>query len=139
MIAFRHMRLASITLALRATLAFWAALAFWAPAFAQTTPHTSQAPSTDKLSDAWRQRLKDLKLIDPEHITIQRMARAAKPTGCAIRLLNALPAHGTADYKIRTVKPPANVEHSEAVAPQIGLPACEPGLFALNSPGSEKK
>ena len=111
------------------------ALVFSALASAQT----AQNPSTGTLSDAWRQRLKDLKLIGPEHITIQQMTVGSKPKGCAIPLLNALPANNNVDYKIHTVKPPANVEHSNAVAPQIGLPACEPGLFTLKPPDSEKK
>jgi hypothetical protein len=109
-------------------------LCFCPLAFGQSAPAPAfQLP--DKLLPAqpniWEQRLKDLKLTDPSHVTVQAMAVAVKPKACAIPLLNALPPLPKVIDRMPTITPPENVEHSNAVMPQIGLPACEPGAFTL--------
>jgi hypothetical protein len=112
-VGFLHLRLAAT------------GLVFSALAFGQTAPDsTAQEQLLRKKAEAaLQERLKSLKLIDRSHITIQQTAR---PSSCAIPLLNALPAKGEGDFRIRTFRPGPNTEGTNAATPQIGLPACEP-------------
>lgn len=129
MVGFRHMRLAAI------------ALLFSALLLGQTAPGQSAPGQTsqDLAVKALQERLKNLKLIEPSHFSIQQAPAASNPKLCAIPLLNALPANNKAENKMPIVKPPENVEHTKAMTSQLGLPACEPGWNAAKPPEAEKK
>jgi hypothetical protein len=111
------------------------ALVFCAVAFGQSAP--SQHPLLDGLkpaepSDLFQGRVLSMDLLHapPKFAAIGPKVLLASPAPrvCAIPLLQALPANGKTDYKIRIYTPPAP-EPQTALNNQagagIGIPACK--------------
>ena len=114
--------------------AFGIALTFCAVAFGQSSPNHFQLP--DKLTDPHAEMATQPRLLvgpkllvgpsngAPPILTLRGIQVTPNAKECAIPLLNALPAKGNVDYKIRVTTPPADpVDHMPIAR---GLPACSP-------------
>ncbi|HKD08653.1 MAG TPA: hypothetical protein VKB79_22310 [Bryobacteraceae bacterium] len=100
-----------------------------ASAFCQTAGPQFQLLPQDQAQNILNQHLKNLKLLNAPTAPVNGgpvLKLSTAPSACAIPLLNALPAAGNIDYKIRVLRAPATERKGSSVPFTSGAPPFPP-------------